>query len=184
MPVSETEDTAIAAEPAKKAKKKHSAGYYAATFFAKTACTVLALWLLFTFVAGVYICRSNSSFPMVKDGDLCITYRLGKPKQGDLLVYKRDGDIRFGRLIAFGGDEVGISEDTVTVNGYAVYDDTVYPTNADGAKISFPYTIPENCVFVLNDFRTDSTNDSRTYGGIPLGDVKGKVVFVMRRRGI
>ncbi|MDO4864798.1 MAG: S26 family signal peptidase, partial [Ruminococcus sp.] len=63
------------------------------------------------------------------------------------------------------------------------YEDAVYPTKPDGAKIDFPYTTPDNCVFVLSDFRSNIT-DSRTYGGIPLDDVKGKVVFVMRRRGI
>ena len=183
MTVNDAEQAATAIEAPQKPKKKHSAAYYAATFFAKIACTVLFVWLLFTFVAGVFICHDNSSFPMIKDGDLCITYRLGKLKQGDEVVYKRDGKVCFGRIVASEGDVVGVYDDYVSVNGYRVYEDTVYPTTAENAKITFPYTIPDNCVFVLNDFRSDIT-DSRSYGGIPLDDVKGKVVFVLRRRGI
>ena len=164
-------------------KKKHSAYYHAAVFFAKIACTALLVWLLLTFVAGVFICHDNSSFPMIKDGDLCITYRLGELRNGDEVVYKKDGKLHFGRIAALGGDKVDIVDERVSVNGYCVYEDTCYPTKSDGAKISFPYTTPENCAFVLNDFRTD-INDSRSFGGVPLDDVKGKVVFVLRRRGI
>ena len=130
MTVNDAEQAATAIEAPQKPKKKHSAAYYAATFFAKIACTVLFVWLLFTFVAGVFICHDNSSFPMIKDGDLCITYRLGKLKQGDEVVYKRDGKVCFGRIVASEGDVVGVYDDYVSVNGYRVYEDTVYPTTA------------------------------------------------------
>ena len=168
---------------AKKTKKKHSAKYYAITFFAKIAATALIAWIVLTFISGVYVCHDNSSFPMIKDGDLCIIYRLSTLKQGDEVVYNKDGKNSFGRIIASEGDIVDIKDDYVSVNGYCVFEDAVYATNSDGAKISFPYTIPDNCVFVMNDFRND-ISDSRTNGGIPLDEVKGKVVFIMRRRGI
>ncbi|MGB4091828.1 MAG: S26 family signal peptidase [Ruminococcus flavefaciens] len=47
----------------------------------------------------------------------------------------------------------------------------------------FQNQVPENCVFVLNDFRSD-ISDSRTCGGVPLEDVEGAGVFTMRMRGI
>ena len=59
----------------------------------------------------------------------------------------------------------------------------MYPTTPDGAMISFPYEVPENCVFVLNDFRSD-TSDSRVFGGVRQDDLKGRIIFIMRRRGI
>ena len=86
-------------------------------------------------------------------------------------------------MIALPGDMVDLAGDYVTVNGYGLYEETVYPTSAQGAALSFPYTVPENCIFVLNDYPSN-INDSRTYGAIPLEDTEGKVVFVMRRRGI
>lgn len=167
----------------KKKKKKRTAAGYAIEFFIKLALTAAAVWALLTFVGGVYVCHDNYSYPMVKDGDLCITYRLAEPVQGDLIAYSRNGAERLGRVIASGGDTVEIYNDYIAVNGYGIFENTVYPTTAEGAAISFPYKVPVNCVFVLNDHRSD-LSDSRTYGGIPLSDSDGKVVFVMRRRGI
>lgn len=120
---------------------------------------------------------------MIKDGDLCITYRLGELNQGDAVVYTIDGAVKYGRIIALEGDVVDIQNDCVTVNGYGLYEDVVYPTISEGSSIEYPYTVPEKCVFMLNDFRSDMA-DSRTYGGIPTADTKGKIIFLMRKRGI
>lgn len=170
-------------DPPKKPKKKRTAKSYAVYLIIRAALTAAALWVLLTFIAGVFVCHDNSAYPMIKDGDLCITYRLEQPRQGDVIAYKLNGDIRFGRVIAAQSDSVDIRSDYVTVNGYGIFDDTLYPTTSEGADITFPYTVSENCVFVLNDYRSD-ISDSRTYGSISLDDVQGKVVFVMRRRGI
>lgn len=181
MPVTEGNPTGQEVE--KPHKKRHSAKYYAATFFLKVGATALAVWLLLTFVAGVYVCHEHSAYPMIKDGDLCITYRLAELREGDEIAYCRDGAIRFGRITAFGGDSVMLQGDTVTVNGYNLFEDVVYATPSEGSAITYPYTVPPNTVFVLNDYRSDLT-DSRKFGGVPIGDVRGKVIFIMRRRGI
>ena len=81
------------------------------------------------------------------------------------------------------GDVIDIDGESLVVNGKGVYENAVYPTTAEGAKITFPYTVPEDSVFVLNDYRSD-INDSRTYGAISKSDIEGKVVFILRRRGI
>ena len=167
----------------KNPKKKRTAGYYAMSFFLKAGITAAVLWLLLTFAAGVYICHTNSAYPAIKDGDFCLTYRLAKPEQGAMIVYRHDGAIRFGRIIAFGGDKVSIFTDYITVNDYCISDQTVYPNSPEGSAVSYPYTVPKNCVFVLNDYRSD-LSDSRTFGGIPLGELQGAVVFTMRMRGI
>lgn len=120
---------------------------------------------------------------MIKDGDLCITFRLGELKQGDEIVYTHEGTIRYGRIIASEGDVVEIKDDYVTVNGYGILENAVYPNTNQGSSITYPYTVPEDCVFVLNDFRSE-VSDSSNYGGIPMDDTKGKVVFLIRRRGI
>ena len=49
--------------------------------------------------------------------------------------------------------------------------------------ITYPYEVPEGSIFVLGDYRTDA-NDSRTYGAIPASCIKGKVLTILRRRGI
>ena len=146
-------------ENKKKKKKKHSAKYYLAELLIKIGIVVLSLWILLSFIVMVSVCHDNSSYPMIKDGDFCLTY------------------------IAFGGDTVDIKNNSVSVNGLNIAENVVYPTNSQGSDIEFPYKIPEDCVFVLNDYRSD-LSDSRKYGGISLSDVKGVVVFIMRRRGI
>lgn len=100
-----------------------------------------------------------------------------------MIVYKENGEVKYGRIIASGGDSVTILNDYIKVNDYGISENVVYPTSSEGSTISYPYNVPENCVFVLNDYRSD-ISDSRTYGGIPLENVEGVVVFMMRKRGI
>lgn len=164
-------------------KRKRTAASFMIEFFIKIGITAIVIVVLLTFICGVYVNHSNSAYPMLKDGDLCITYKLADLVKGDEIAYVRDGKIKFGRIVAVAGDTIDISEDTITVNGMGVFEDTVYPTTSEGSSISYPYIVSADTVFVLNDYRDDIT-DSRTYGGIPLSDTKGKVVLVLRRRGI
>ena len=163
--------------------KKNSAVHYAAEFFIKIGLTILVIWVLFTYVFGIYIIHDNTAYPMLKDGDLCIIYRLGDLYANDEIVYSVNGKTRFGRVVALPGDTVDINSDELAINGYGVFENTVYPTSADGAAIEMPYIVPDGAAFVLNDYRPDMS-DSRTYGAFPKEQIKGKVVFVMRRRGI
>ena len=167
----------------KKGKPKRTATSFMIEFFIKVGVTAIIVAVLLTFISGVYVNHSNSAYPMIKDGDLCITYKHANLVKGDEIAYVRDGKIKFGRIVAVAGDTIDISEDTITVNGMGVFEDTVYPTTSEGSSISYPYIVSADTVFVLNDYRDDIT-DSRTYGSIPLSDTKGKVVLVLRRRGI
>ncbi len=167
----------------KKKRKKKSAGQLALEFFIKIAVTVLVVYILLTFVAAIYVNHSHSSYPMIKDGDFCLVYRLAKLTEGSEVVYEKNGEIKFGRITAKAGDIVDIKGDVITVNGLNIIEDVVYPTTSEGSSISFPYVVPENSYFILNDFRAEVT-DSRVYGAILKEDIKGCVVFIMRRRGI
>ena len=166
-----------------KRKKKRTAKYYAAVFFIKLAVAALVVWFIFTFVAGIFICHTNSAYPSVRDGEFCLVNRLKELKQGSMIVYRHGGEVKFGRIIAFGGEKVEIFNDYITVDGYGISENVVYPTSPEGSAISYPYYVPEGCVFVMNDYRSD-ISDSRTYGGISTDDVVGTVVFTMRMRGI
>ena len=192
MDTDKTETTAPKAEPEKdkkasdsqmKPKKKRTAKSYAISFFIKVFVTLIVLTVVFRFIAGIHICHTNCAYPTIRDGEFCLTYRLAELKQGTMIVYRHDGEVKFGRVIAFGRDKVSIFNDFISVNDYGISENAVYPTSPDGSAISYPYQVPENCVFVLNDFRSD-LSDSRTCGGIPLEDVEGAVVFTMRMRGI
>ena len=175
-------DEKKASTPKKKRKKK-SAKRYALEFFIKIAITAAVVVILLVFVVGVHVNHGNAAYPMIKDGDLVITYKLGKPGAGEEIAYRHDGELKFGRIVAKEGDEVEITDQCLTVNGYNIVEDVVYPTTSEGAVITFPYIVPQGTVFVLNDFRSDP-EDSRTYGAISRSDVEGEVIFILRRRGI
>ena len=182
--LSEKKDISEKENPQQKpVKKKKTAKDHAIRFFVKIGITALVLILTLTFVLGVYVNHTNSSYPMIKDGDLCLTFKLAKIQKGDVVAFEQDKEIKFARVIASEGETVEIKNDLVCVNGSGIPDNTVYKTTTEGSKISYPYTVPEKSIFVLNDLRSD-TSDSRTLGAIPLSECKGKVIFVMRRRGI
>ena len=166
----------------KPAKKKKSTLAFVIEFFVKIAVTAAVVAFLVIYVAGIYVNHSNSGYPMIKDGDLVITLKRATIVRDDEIAYKQDDEIRFGRVVAMPGDVVDITEESLTVNGYGVYENAVYPTTAEGATIEFPYTVPADSYFVLNDYRSDPI-DSRIYGGIPKGNTKGKIFLLLRRRG-
>ena len=179
----EKEKSESSSKKSGKPKKKRTAKDYALSFFIKVGLTALVLWGVFTFVAGIHVCHENNAYPTIRDGEFCLTNRLAKLKQGTMIVYRQDGRARFGRVIAMSGDKVEIFNDYITVNDYGISENAVYPTSPEGSVIAYPYTVPDDCVFVLNDFRSD-ISDSRKYGGISLDAVEGAVVFTMRMRGI
>lgn len=150
----------------------------------KIAAIVLAVWLLFTFVLGITIHYGNNMHPMVRDGDLVITLRLQSPYINAAVMYQHDDKTTVGRVIAMEGSVVDIDgKGSFTVNGNAPTEEVFYPTYAaDGSEIKYPYTVPQGKVFILNDFRED-TNDSRSFGAVDTGDLKGTLLLTMRRRG-
>ena len=164
-------------------KRKKTAVDYAIEFAVKVVITIGVIAILLIFVIGIHVNHSNSSYPMIKDGDLVVVWKIGEAANGEEVAYKSDGQIRFGRVVAKGGDVIDIRESYITVNDYGVTEDVVYPTSSEGSAIEFPYTVPEGSLFILNDFRED-TNDSRSFGGVALTEVEGKVIFLLRRRGI
>lgn len=163
--------------------KKRAISPQAMEFMIRLGATALTIWLLLTFVTGIFVCHSDACSPMVKDGDLCVTWKPGAPSAGDLIVYSHDGMTRFGRVVAVAGDRVELINNTLWVNGFMAISEPLPDGSANELAVRFPYTVPENSVFVLCDNRADN-GDSRTYGAIPLADVRGTVIFLMRRRGI
>ena len=150
----------------------------------KIAVLALAIWGLFTFVFGITIHYGNNMHPMVRDGDLVISFRLQTPFINAAVMYHHDGKTTVGRVIAMEGSIVNIDKKgTFTVNGNAPSEEVFYPTYpADGSAVKYPYTVPKGKVFILNDFRED-TDDSRNFGAVDIGDLEGGLLLTMRRRG-
>lgn len=141
-------------------------------------------WVLFTRVFLITQAVGNDMFPSVKDGDLVICFRLQRGyAKDDVVIYTADGREHIGRVAAVATDSVMLDESgSLLVNGTDQSGEILYPTYAKDGQ-AYPYRVPENAVFLLGDYRTQAT-DSRDYGAVMLSDVKGKVITILRRRGL
>lgn len=136
-----------------------------------------------TWVLGFHRMSGNYMFPSIKDGDLCITYKLEKYVTGDVVAYYDcNGLLKIGRIIAVEGQEVNFpKEGGYTVDNYQPTEEITYQTfGVDGIK--YPMRVGENEFFIMNDFRSDK-NDSRKNGAIKESRICGKLIFLLRRRG-
>lgn len=141
-------------------------------------------YLLFTQVFLITQASGNGMFPAVKDGDLLVGFRLQKSfLKNDVVIYEMDGKVQIGRILAQETDVVMMDDTgTLLVNGTVQNGEILFPTYAKEG-IEYPYTVPEGCVFILGDYRTQ-TKDSRDFGCVKLEDVKAKVITILRRRAL
>ena len=111
-----------------------------------------------------------------------VSLELGQPvSQGDIVVFHNpDGtsehDVLVKRVIATAGQTVDLQDGKVVVDGQAL--DEGYTTGmswplsvqAPGAQVSYPYTVPDGCVWVMGDNRENSA-DSRYFGPVDRSDL-------------
>ena len=144
----------------------------------------LAVYLIFTKVFLVTQNKGLGMFPAMKDGDLIIAFRLQQDyAKNDVIVCDVDGKQQVARIVAREEDVVTIEEGgTLRVNGTVQSGDILYPTYIKEG-LEYPYRVPKGHVFVLGDYRTN-TVDSRDYGAVPMEQVEGKVITILRRRGL
>jgi len=146
----------------------------------------LVFTLLFTFVFGVVRYEEPSMAPAVKGGDLVIfnRYVTGVYLPREAIVLEFDGVTQVRRVVATAGDEVDITEDGLLINGALQQEPEIYQkTERYEQGGEFPLIVPEGQVFVLGDSRAGAT-DSRIYGCVEIDKTLGKVMTVIRRRGI
>ena len=151
----------------------------------------LALIAILVFSFGFLITQHHGQgmAPAMKDGDLCIVFRrqaqslMGlKWETGDVVAYKTEEGRHFGRVAAIGGDTIQLSaEGYLSVNGGA----SIGRITADRVQAGpeYPITVPQGSVYVLCDDNAGAP-DSRDLGPIPYDRVEGKVITILRRRGI
>lgn len=143
-----------------------------------------ALWTIFTRVFLITQCAGQGMFPAIEDGDLVLAYRLqGEYSKGDVVIYTVDGASYLGRVVARETDVVTMDESgTLVINGATQSGQIMYPTYA-GENTENPLCVSEGMLYILGDYRTQ-TKDSREFGPIPLDDIQGKVITIVRRRGV
>jgi signal peptidase I len=105
-----------------------------------------------------------------------ISYKLGTPQRGDIIVFHFPRDPReeyIKRVIGLPGDDVEVKDGKVYVNGQALDESYLkVQTNYPGS-----WRVPEGQLFVLGDNRNNSS-DSHDWGTVPMNYVVGKAVLV------
>lgn len=147
--------------------------------------------LLRTFVIGVYQVPSGSMLDTIQIGDLLlgekVTLRFESPRAGDVVTFdspREPGVTLIKRVVATEGQVVDLRDGVLYVNDVA--EDAAYiegrPTYSlsdmqGAAGISYPYTVPAGCVFVMGDNRTNSA-DSRYFGPVSVSAVTSRALFI------
>lgn len=151
----------------------------------KIVLLLLVVFLIFTFLYGIVRINDISMKPSIKDGDLVVYYRLDhRFISGDVAVFEKDNKTTTGRVVAVAGDTVDITKDGLMINGAEqISQDIYFDTTRFKNGVDFPLTVEEGQIFVLGDNRPKAS-DSRIYGCIDLKDIRGKVIAIIRSRGI
>ena len=149
--------------------------------------------LLRTFVVESYVIPSGSMLNTLQLGDRLIgekvSYYFRSPEPGEIVTFTHDDgaggeEILIKRVIAVAGQTVDLVDGHVYVDGKLI--DEPYTggtptyslsTSLGSAGIVYPYTVPEGCVWVMGDNRTNSS-DSRFFGPVSLDDVTSHAIFI------
>lgn len=167
----------------------HSAGSADRTvahrpWLALLAAVGLAVLLRVEVVEPVRV-PSGSMAPTVRAGDHVliekVSRHLGAPERGELVAFRQPGSgaLTLKRVAAVAGDEVGVEDGRLVVNGRPVAESYVDYSRVDGEYFG-PVAVPAGNVFVLGDNRGDSV-DSRRFGPVPLASLVGTVLLSFRR---
>lgn len=152
------------------------------------AFVVACSWALRTFVFQPYEIPSGSMETTIMPGDMVfaekVSYYLRDPEPGDIVTFNDPqipGRILIKRCIATAGQTIDINDadGLVYVDGVPLDEPYVNgePSYTLSGGVSFPYTVPEGCIWVMGDNRTNS-QDSRYFGAIPVSSVTGKAALV------
>lgn len=124
--------------------------------------------------------KGDSMYPNFMDGELLltekITYRLYKPKRGDVIVFKAPTPQKVDfikRIIGLPHDNVKIENGTIFINGIKI--EEPYETQSTGGSINV--LLSDNQYYVLGDNR-QASSDSRAFGAIERKSIKGKAWLV------
>lgn len=152
---------------------------------AKVGIIILIAALISTFIYGGFRNDDEGMDDSIKTGDFVIYYRLDKNYvANDVVAIKTDGILQTRRVVAVAGDTVDITEEGLTINGNLQLEpDITDETQRFQGGVSFPLTVGDGKVFLLGDKREESL-DSRMYGPVKVQDTLGKVVIIVRSKGI
>ena len=168
-------------------EQKKSDGKESYEWVQALVCSVLAVVVLFTFVARLIGVDGHSMLPTLQDGDRMLVLNsvlYHDYKYGDVVVLRKDTFLKdpiVKRVIATAGQTVDIDFDsgTVYVEGEPLQEDYINELTFLEEGTKFPLTVPDGHIFVMGDNRNRSS-DSRdsNLGTVDTRYVIGRAVVV------
>ena len=150
----------------------------------QTVVLALSIFLVvYFFLVRPHQVRGESMYPALYDMEYLltdkVTYRIGHPKRGDIIVFRapvQPAEDFIKRIIGLPGERIMIKEGKVYINDTAIKEDylpdgleTSAGTMGEGKEIA----VPEDEYFVMGDNRPNST-DSRRLGTIKHKKIVGR----------
>ena len=135
----------------------------------------------------VFLCQpvkveGTSMLPQLEDEQRIfvnkLVYRIDSIERGDVVVFRFPEDPSrsyIKRVVGLPGETVEVREGAVHIDGRALLEPYVPHRYRDHASYS-PVIVPDGAYYLLGDHRITS-NDSRTWGTVDKGLIKGKAVF-------
>ncbi|MBQ7596572.1 MAG: signal peptidase I, partial [Clostridia bacterium] len=124
----------------------------------------------------------RSMMPTLYDGDWLVVSGQHSYDRGDIIIITQPNDMHeplVKRVIAVGGEKININFETgdVFINDELIDEPYIKESTRRSFDVSFPYVVPEGCVFAMGDNRNDSL-DSRSsrVGSIDERYILGKAV--------
>jgi len=166
---------------------KRKGGIAAEAFYWAQALVyaLVVLVLINVFLLRISVVQGNSMVPTLEWGDMVLVRVFGysEPKRGDVIVVNDTGllnEALVKRVIGVEGDVVDIDPVTgnVYVNGTVLDEPYINERIRDFTNnVEYPYTVPENRVFVMGDNRNASTDSRAAYvGALSYDQIVGKVL--------
>jgi signal peptidase I len=141
-------------------------------------CLIAALVLIRIFVAEPFRIPSQSMEPTLRPGDQALVFKRSghAPKRGQLVAFHapRGGDILLKRVVAVGGDTVGLEDGVLVVNGRHVREPFVNHKAIDSVYFG-PVRVKPGTFFAMGDNRANS-EDSRDFGAVRTSSIIGRAV--------
>ena len=142
------------------------------------------VWLYRSVRLGVI--PSESMTPTLLHGDWYLiridAYRHAMPDRGDVVVTRnpekgKEHELLVKRVVAVGGDRVAVAEGRVWLNGGWL--EEPYIEQRPGVKETpLAGSVLDGHVVLLGDNRNTS-EDSRDFGAVPVGNIMGRVTAVL-----
>jgi signal peptidase I len=163
-------DAPSAAEPA---RRRRPSG------IAVGVALIATLAIVRIFVAEPFRIPTESMEPTLKPGDQALVSKLSghDPARGQLVAFhspRNGGELLLKRVVAVGGDTVGLEDGVLVVDGRQVREPFVDHKAIDSVYFG-PVRVRPGTVFVMGDNRANS-EDSRDFGAVRTSSIIGRAV--------